>query len=68
MPIPVIPPAVMYAGAYVAGQCAGIAVGTAIVKTVFTRRAQTNFTRTAPTKYFDLGNELDALGMKNPFV
>ena len=58
-------PAIAYAGAWVAGQLGGIALGTAIAKKVLpSQRSNYN---TGPTKYFDLGSELDRLGMKNPF-
>lgn len=60
------PAAALYAGAFVAGQLGGIALGTAIVKKVLPRRS-TGSINFDPPKYFDLSEELDRLGMKNPF-
>lgn len=57
-------PAIAYAGAYVAGQLGGLAIGTTIVKKAF---SSTPARSTCPTGYFDLSKELDRLGMKNPF-
>lgn len=61
MPIP----AIVYAGAYVAGSLAGTAIGTTIAKKVLPSNSRPHNITSA--KYFDLGTELNRLGMKNPF-
>ena len=62
--MPINPTAALYAGAWIGGQLGGIALGTAIAKKVMPSKQVRS---SSPTKYFDLGCELDRLGMKNPF-
>lgn len=52
-------PAIVYAGAWVAGQLGGIALGTAIAKKVLP--SQQSRTYTPAGSFFDLHKELDRL-------